>query len=90
MPCYWHLSSDERTEIGILIRAGYSISAIARALGRSRSTISRQLKRNRLPTVGYSPCHGDGAYMARRQRASVLERDAALECFLVQRTHSSP
>jgi IS30 family transposase len=85
MPCYSHLSSDERTEIGLLIRAGYSMSAIARALGRSKSTISRELKRNRLPKGSYSPCHGDGAYMARRQRASVLERDAALGRFVIQR-----
>jgi len=85
MPFYSHLSSDERTEIGLLIRAGYSISAIARALGRARSTISRELKRNRLLKGGYSPCHGDGAYMARRQRASVLERNPVLGCFVVQR-----
>ena len=85
MPCYSHLSRDERTEIGILIGAGYSIGAIARALGRAKSTISRELKRNRLPRGGYSPCHGDGAYMARRQRASVLECDAVLECFVIQR-----
>jgi transposase, IS30 family len=85
MPCYSHLSSDERTEIGLLVRAGYSISAIAQALGRAKSTISRELNRNQLPRGGYSPCHGDGAYMARRQRLSILERDEVLGGFVIQR-----
>ena len=34
---------------------GYSIGAIARALRRPKSTISRELSRNRLPSGRYSP-----------------------------------
>ncbi len=40
-----YLSSDERSEIEILINKGYKIREIARVLGRSPNTISLELKR---------------------------------------------
>ncbi len=36
MPLYSHLSSDERSEIAVFSAAGYSISVIARSLGRAK------------------------------------------------------
>ena len=33
------------------------MGAIARALGRAKATISRELQRNALPSGGYSPLH---------------------------------
>ena len=54
---YSHLSDDEREQIGLLKVLGYSIGAIARALRRPKSTISRELSRNRLPSGRYSPLH---------------------------------
>ena len=45
---YSHLSDDEREQIGLLKVLGHSIGAIARAIRRSKSTISRELSRNRL------------------------------------------
>jgi|SRR6516225_6916126 len=68
MRFYWHLSEDERDQIGILRAAGHSIGVIARALGRAKTTISRELRRNALPSGGYSPLHAGGAYMLRRRR----------------------
>ena len=47
---YSHLSDDEREQIGLLKVLGDSIGAIARAIRRPRSTISRELSRNRLPS----------------------------------------
>lgn len=85
MPSYSHLSSDERVEIAVLSAAGQSIGAIARSLGRARSTICRELKRNRLSKGRYSPCHADGAYLLRRQRCAVIERDEALARFVRNR-----
>lgn len=41
-----HLSEDERIEIADLVQAGEGVRAIARRLGRSPSTISRELRRN--------------------------------------------
>ena len=54
---YSHLSDDEREQIGLLKVLGHSIGAIARALRRPKSTISRELSRNRLPSGRYSPLH---------------------------------
>ncbi|MGZ9112290.1 MAG: helix-turn-helix domain-containing protein, partial [Rhodoplanes sp.] len=45
---YSHLSDDEREQVGLLTVLGHSIGAIARALRRPKSTISRELSRNRL------------------------------------------
>ena len=44
---YSHLSDDQREQIGLLEVLGYSIGAIARALRRPKSTISREL-----PAIG--------------------------------------
>ena len=82
MPSYSHLSSDERVEIAVLSAAGQSLGAIAKSLGRAKSTICRERKRNRLSKGHYSPCHADGAYLLRRQRCSVIERDEALARFI--------
>ena len=59
---YSHLSDDEREQIGLLKVLGHSIGAIARAIRRPKSTHSRELSRNRLPSGRYSPLHAAGAY----------------------------
>ena len=67
--------------IGVLRAAVRSMGAIARALGRAKATISRELQRNALPLGGYSPLHAAGAYQLRRREA-ILEREAALRLFV--------
>ena len=62
MRSYSHLSEDERDQIGVLRAAGRS-RAIARALGRAKATISRELQWNALPLGGYSPLHAAGILM---------------------------
>jgi len=44
---YTHLTEEERYHIDELLRAGYIQSEIAKALGRSAPTISRELSRNK-------------------------------------------
>jgi IS30 family transposase len=51
---YSRLSDDERDQIGILRAAGRSLGAIAQTLGRAKTTISRELRRNVLPSGGYT------------------------------------
>jgi IS30 family transposase len=85
MASYSHLSSDERSEIAILAAAGCSIGVIAKSLGRAKSTIGRELKRNRLPKGRYSAPHADGAYLLRRQRNAAIEQDEALGRFVRDR-----
>jgi transposase, IS30 family len=53
MRCYSHLSDDERAQIGLAKALGHSVGAIARAIGRPKSTIWRELCRNTLPSVRY-------------------------------------
>ncbi len=43
---YLQLSSEERDKIAVLRAKGFSVSAIARNIGRDKSTVSRELRRN--------------------------------------------
>jgi len=54
MPAYSHLSDEERDQIGMMMAAGRSIGAIAKALACAKSTISRELRRNALESGRYS------------------------------------
>ena len=58
-------------------RGGDRWGVIARALGRAKTTISRELQRNELPSGGYSPLHAAGAYQVRRRREAIIN-DTAL------------
>ena len=51
---YRQITFEERYTVGLLRRRGLSPAAIARTLGRHRSTIGRELQRNR--------AHSDGTY----------------------------
>ena len=85
MSGYTHLNSEERDQICALRSVGSSIRSIARALGRSPSTISRELNRNRQESGAYRARYADGSYLYRRQRPGLLEKDAALQLYVTQR-----
>src|SRR6059058_3664085 len=80
-----HLELEERERLAALKAEGLSLRAIARALGRAASTISRELRRNALLKGGYLPVHAEGCYRERRQRPAVLERDERLGRFVRER-----
>jgi len=64
---YHQLTHEERYSITALLRHGWTQAAIAMELGRSRSTISRELRRN--------VTHHDGRYRAERaQQYSTARR----------------
>jgi IS30 family transposase len=65
-----HLTFPEREEIALLRAEGLGVRAIARAVGRDPSTISRELRR-----VRYHYAAKD-RYRSRRYRASVAQADA--------------
>jgi transposase, IS30 family len=44
---------------------GQSIGVIAKSIRRPKSTVSRELSRNRLPSGRYSPLRAAGAYQLR-------------------------
>src|SRR4051794_30003522 len=85
MPGYSHLLDEERDQIAALKAAGRSIGASAKAVGRAKSTVSREVRRNALPRGRYSPLYAAGAYQRRRRRDAVLERDRRLRDFVGDR-----
>lgn len=65
-----HLTLEERYQIQVMLRARTSQAEIARSLGRSPSTISRELSRNSEPTYVHP-------YLAQRAMKKMLARRAA-------------
>jgi IS30 family transposase len=65
---YQHLSQQERYTITALLKTGLSYSAVACKLGRNKSTISRELNRNRRPTGYYTAPVAHSYATARRKR----------------------
>nr|WP_194727321.1 helix-turn-helix domain-containing protein [Noviherbaspirillum malthae] len=61
-----HLSQDERYQIYILQKAGHDCSSIAMLMKRHKSTISRELQRNR-GERGYRPAQAHQQTVVRRR-----------------------
>lgn len=61
---YTHLTREERYQIHALHRRGVCVSSIAADLGRHRTTIDRELARNK-GSKGYSPAHAHALATAR-------------------------
>ena len=64
----YYLSQDERIAIADGLRAGESIRTIAARLGRSPSTVSREVRSNAGPTGGYGPYRAQQMSSARLRR----------------------
>lgn len=81
-----YLSHDERVVIADLHRAGLSSRAIAEEVGRSPSTVSRELARNSAPDGRYGAASAQqrAAGRRRRPRARRLEVDPVLRGFVQQ------
>ncbi len=63
---YTQLTQEERYQIHALMKADHSLSEIARILGRSKSTIGRELRRNK-GLRGYHPKQAHRLALERRQ-----------------------
>jgi IS30 family transposase len=82
------LSEDERVTIADLLRAGRSIRAVARELGRDPGTVSREVRRNSDPATGaYHPHRAQKRAVARRSRSKEgkLQLSPELREFVQQR-----
>lgn len=66
---YTHITQTERQQIEILIKAGHKQSAIAILIGRDKSSISRELNRNR----------GQRGYRSKQAHSQAQERMRACE-----------
>lgn len=88
---YKQISLSERIELYRMHKEGRSARAIANALGRSASTITRELKRNSRPTQawsqGYEPVRAERLRERRREWDArfKLARDAALRAHVYER-----
>jgi IS30 family transposase len=63
-----YLSEDERIVIADLLGAGQTVRGIARQVGRSPSTVSREIRRNSDEHGRYRPQHAEHAARARAHR----------------------
>lgn len=66
---YTHLSAEERATLMIERARHTSVRAIARLLGRSPSTLTRELARNRADSMVYDATRAAHAYRRRRERS---------------------
>ena len=83
MRVYRQLTSGERYALQALRKQGCNGAEIARALGRHRSTISRELRRNRRSDGGYDPRTADQRARMRRSRSRRNHRITAEDWALV-------
>src|SRR4249920_1274839 len=82
---YDQLDLDERIEMSRLYEAGTSRREIGRIIGRSASTVGRELRRNTLPRGGYKPASADRIALSRRRRLSRIERSSPLRSYVCDR-----
>src|ERR1700676_3094407 len=66
---YQQLQPEERMTIASMRQQGSSVRAMARTLGRSAATVSRELVRNTCPTVGYASAPAQARSTSRREAA---------------------
>ena len=71
---YHHLTKNERDQIAVLHAQGQSHSEIAARLNRSKSTISREIKRNKNDKGEYLSCYAQDKSDLRKHNAHKRER----------------
>ena len=76
---YIHLSLEERNTIARLRAEGQSFRKIATSLGRSTSSVTREVSRNQGTQVGYQPAYAADQAWARRWRGSRMARQPELQ-----------
>lgn len=83
---YVQLTLEERCEIHSLYKQGVSKSEIARALGRNKSTISRELKRNMSKSGDYKPGVAHKRALSKRHDGHYkLDRHVDLKCHVLDK-----
>lgn len=75
---YTHLTENERYMIEKMSQAEHSNAAIAKAIGRDKSTVGRELRRNRSQR-GYRHQYAQRHALARRTGKSPVKFDAAMQ-----------
>ncbi len=81
MKSYNHFTPNERECLYLLLKNNYSITQIAKELGRDKSTISREIRRNSDGNGNYTPFDAHMLYLSRRnecKRKSRIKRSSRL------------
>ena len=81
---YTHLDLEERCRLRGLMEMGLGIGEIARRLGRHRTTIHREIARNRC-VDGYRADSAERRAWARKLRGSKIERSTCLRAHVEDR-----
>lgn len=71
---YHHLTLEDRWQIKALLASRMSYREVARALGRSASTIAAEAKRGALPCGSYSPKRAENLYLRGRRASGATRR----------------
>ena len=85
MRLYKQISFEERERIAKLWQSETSLSEIAKQLCRSKSTISRELKRNQAPPGQYWPDTAERLTNERRRRGCLLDKDLKLQQYVKEK-----
>lgn len=67
MKPYTHFTPNERESLYLLLKNNYSLTEIAKELGRNKSTISREIRRNSDDNGNYMPFNAQVYYNIRRK-----------------------
>ncbi len=83
---YKQISLEERENIYQLSGTGISLSEVARILNRNKSTISREIRRNKSDTLGYLPDRADNLAKRRKNRGLCkIEKCPELKTYIVSK-----
>ena len=85
MRSYKQFSYEERVKLAQLRRSESSLTQIASAMGRCRSTIYRELRRNEAPPGEYWPDTAQRMALHRRKKGNILDRDLKLQEFVLEK-----
>jgi IS30 family transposase len=81
---YHQITREERYTISALRKQGYRMSEIAAVLGRHRSSVYREIKRNQCNDKGYRPFKADSRTRGRRSRSRRNKQFEARDFALIE------
>lgn len=83
---YYHLTQEQRYKLEALMKAGLKKSKIATLLGVDRSTIYRELNRNKFKRGGYNGTFAQELSEERKERFSMQRRmNISMERFIIEK-----
>lgn len=83
MGSYHHFTFEERERLFLLKQSGLSNKRIAEELGKHKSSIGRELRRNNCDLSVYGPDRCNRLYLERRKRVPKLQREGALHAYVI-------